>query len=314
MSTETHDSNSNITRSTKIGGRTFIWGSRTYIMGIVNVTPDSFSGDGTMRDQRDWVNHSVDLALQMEDEGADIIDVGGESTRPPSVYPDARPIPAEEETDRVLPVISALAQRCSVPISIDSRKAEVANAALSAGASMANDVSMLSDPEMAETVATHDALIVISHIRPRAQYDNVIGEIVAELETAIESVRSAGVNGSRIIVDPGIGFAKNAGHSLKALRHLDVIKSDLGDLPILVGSSRKSFIGAILDAEPEDRVEGNAASTALAVAKGVDIVRVHEVREMARVAKVADAIVRGWQPASVDIASERVRRAVERQI
>ena len=303
-----------MTQSMKIGERTFDWGSRTYIMGILNVTPDSFSGDGTLRDHKDWISDSVDFALQMEDDGADIIDVGGESTRPPSVYPDARPIPAEEEMDRVLPVISVLAKRCSVPISIDTRKAAVADAALSAGASMANDVSMLSDPAMATTVAKHDAPIVISHIRPRAQYHDVVGEIIGELACAVESAQSAGVDRSRIVVDPGIGFAKNAGHSLKALRHLDVIKSALGNLPTLVGSSRKSFVGAILDAEPRDRVEGNAASTALAIAKGVDIVRVHEVREMTRVANVADAIVRGWQPVSADKVSDHVRKAVERQI
>lgn len=313
MNPEVQESGTNTTRSTTIGGNTFIWGSRTYIMGILNVTPDSFSGDGTMRNRNDWVNDSVDLALRMEDDGADIIDVGGESTRPPSVYPDARLIPADEEMDRILPVIAALTTRCSVPISIDTRKAVVADEALSAGASMTNDVSMLSDPDMAPTVAKHDSPIVISHIRPRAQYQDVVGEIVAELASAIESALSAGMDGSRIIVDPGIGFAKNAAHSLEALRKLDVIKSDLGNFPILVGSSRKSFIGAILDAEPEDRVEGNAASTALAVAKGVDIVRVHEVREMARVARVADAIVRGWQPESTDNVSDRVRRAVERQ-
>ena len=303
-----------MTRSLKIGGNTFDWGSRTYIMGILNVTPDSFSGDGTMRERCDWVADSVNTALNMVDEGANIIDIGGESTRPPSVYPDARPISADEELERVLPVIAALVERSSVPISIDTRKAAVADAALSAGASMANDVSMLSDPEMAATVAMHDAPIVVSHIRPRAQYQDVVGEIVAELACAIENALSGGVKRSHIIVDPGIGFAKNAGHSLEALRHLDAIKSGLGDLPMLVGSSRKSFIGAILDAEPDDRIDGNAASTALAIADGVDIVRVHEVREMARVAKVADAIVRGWQPVAADNASERVRRAVERQI
>ena len=296
----------------RIGDHTFAWGTRTYIMGILNVTPDSFSGDGTMHGQSDWVSASVDAALRMEDEGADIIDVGGESTRPASVYPDARPVLADEEIERVLPVISALKQRCSVPISIDTRKSEVADAALSEGASMANDVSMLSDPKMAATVAKHRVPIVISHIRPRAYYDNVVSEIVYELAGAVANAETAGVERSRIVVDPGIGFAKNASHSLEALRQLDVIKSKLGNLPLLVGASRKSFIGAILDAQPEDRVEGNAASTALAVASGADIIRVHEVREMARVAKVADAIVRGWKPKPVEEASERVRRAVER--
>ena len=314
MDPATRQSKANLTQSLKIGESTFEWGSRTYIMGILNVTPDSFSGDGTMRDQNEWVTASVDFALRMEEDGADIIDVGGESTRPPSVYPDARPIPADEEMERVLPVISELKRRCSIPISIDTRKATVADAALSAGASMANDVSTLSDPEMATTVAKHDVPIVISHIRPRAHYQDVVSEIVAELTGAIDEAVSKGVKKPRIIADPGIGFAKNASHSLEALRHLHVIKSELGNFPMLVGASRKSFIGAILDAEPEDRIEGNAASTALAIANGVDIVRVHEVREMARVAKVADAIARGWKPVAVEKVSDRVRKAVERQI
>lgn len=282
-------------------------------MGILNVTLDSFSGDGTMRNEREWVTASVDLALRMEDDGADIIDIGGESTRPASVYPDVRPVPADEELKRVLPVIAAL-RRCSdIPISIDTRKSKVADIALSEGANMANDVSMLSDPEMAKRVAKHDAPIVISHIRAKAQYDNLIPDMSAELSDAVSGASGDGIAESRIIVDPGIGFAKNASHSLEALQHLDSIKTNLGNLPILVGASRKSFIGAILDAEPDNRVEGNAAATALAIASGADIVRVHEVREMARVAKVADAIVRGWAPDHQGAISDSVRRAVERE-
>ena len=303
----------NSPKSLEIGDRTFVWGTRTYIMGILNVTPDSFSGDGTMRDGTDWVTASVDAALRMEDDGADIIDIGGESTRPASVYPDARPIPADEELERVLPVISALSRRCDLPISIDTRKSEVADVALSEGASMANDVSMLSDPNMDEVAAKHRAPIVISHIRPRARYDDVVSEIINELDGAVARAQTAGVERSKIIVDPGIGFAKNAQHSLNALRHLNVIKSDLGNLPTLVGASRKSFIGAILDAEPADRLEGNAASTALAIASGTDIIRVHEVHEMARVAKVADAIIRGWQPTDSQSTSAYIQRAIERK-
>ena len=297
----------------KIGGRIFDWGSRTYIMGILNVTPDSFSGDGTMRNGNDWVTASIDAALRMEDNGADIIDIGGESTRPASVYPDARPVPADEELERVLPVISALRQRSDIPISIDTRKSQVADVALSEGADMANDVSMLSDPDMAMRVAKHNAPIVVSHIRAKAQYVDVIADISEELSNAVSSALADGLGENRIIIDPGIGFAKNASHSLEALRHLNSIKTNLSNLPILIGASRKSFIGAILDAEPDDRVEGNAASTALAIASGADIVRVHEVREMARVAKVADAIVRGWAPDTQSPNSERVRRAVERE-
>ena len=282
-------------------------------MGILNITPDSFSGDGTMRDEQNWVTASVDAALRMEDEGADIIDIGGESTRPASVYPDARPVPADEEIERVLPVISSLKHRCDIPISIDTRKAKVADIALSEGASMANDVSMLSDPDMATRVAKHNAPIVISHIRAKAQYDNVARDISKELGDAVSSALRDGVDETRIIIDPGIGFAKNASHSLEALRHLDSIKTNLRNLPMLVGASRKSFIGAILDAEPYDRVEGNAASTALAIALGADIVRVHEVHAMARVAKVTDAIVRGWEPGYQAPQSEHVGRAIKRE-
>lgn len=281
-------------------------------MGIVNVTPDSFSGDGIMRDGQDWVSASVEMAMRMEDEGADIVDVGGESTRPASVYPDARPVPADEEIERVLPVISGIKERCDLPVSIDTRKAAVADVALAEGADMANDVSMLSDPEMAGVVAKHGKPIVISHIRDRASYVDVAREVGEELAQAISIAEQAGVDRSKIIVDPGIGFAKNASHSLAALRGLGAIKAKVGGLPMLVGASRKSFIGAILDAEPEDRVEGNAASTALAISAGADIVRVHEVWEMVRVAKVADAIVRGWEFGDGSVRSERVRLAVER--
>ena len=303
----------NSPKSLETGGHVFAWGARTYIMGILNVTPDSFSGDGTMRNGTDWITASIDTAIRMEDNGADIIDIGGESTRPASVYPDARPIPADEEIERVLPVISVLSRRCDLPISIDTRKSEVADIALSEGASMANDVSMLSDPDMVEVAAKHKAPIVISHIRAKAQYDNVVLEIVNELVGAVARAQRAGVERSKIIVDPGIGFAKNAQHSLEALRYLNVIKSELGNPPMLVGASRKSFIGAILDAEPDDRLEGNAASTALAIASGTDIIRVHEVREMARVAKVSDAIIRGWQPTDSQSTSKHAQRAIERK-
>ena len=167
---------------------------------------------------------------------------------------------------------------------------------------------------MAVVAARHGVPIVISHIRAQAQYEDVVKEISDELASSVSRAVDCGVDRSKIIIDPGIGFAKNASHSLDALRHLDKIKSNLVDLPMLVGASRKSFIGAILDAEPEDRVEGNAASTAIAIASGADIIRVHEVGKMVRVAKVADAIVRGWEPGDSLSNSERVRVAVKREI
>ncbi len=289
----------------------FTWGSCTYIMGVLNVTPDSFSGDGTMRSSEDWLGVSVDAALRMEDEGADIIDVGGESTRPASVYPGAETVSAETELARVLPVVEQLDSRLKIPISIDTRKSIVAEATLSAGASIVNDVSMLADRNMASTAARHGARLIISHTRDRATYHSVSSEVAADLKEAFTQAREAGNEQRKIIIDPGIGFGKTAQHSLKVLRSLVEIKSALDNLPMLVGVSRKSFIGAILDSDANDRLDGNAAANAFAIFQGADIIRVHEVRAMARVAKVADAIARGWR-ADLTNASEEATRAVNR--
>ena len=276
----------------KIGNKEFSWGSRTFVMGVVNVTPDSFSGDGVIDSptiSARWVEAAIKQALQMQ---ADI-DVGGESTRPPSVYSGAAPVEAEEECRRVVPVIEALVRELDVPVSIDTRKAVVADTAVSAGAALVNDVSMLGDPEMAVTVARLNIPIVISHIRPRAVYDDPVRDVAADLQMAVGRAQQAGVPRDSIIVDPGIGFAKTAAHSLAVLRGLASLKQQL-DLPLLVGTSRKSFIGAVLDAGVEDRVEGTAATMALSVASGADIVRVHDVKVMTRIVRMADAVVRGW--------------------
>lgn len=278
----------------KIGGSEFKWGARTYVMGVLNVTPDSFSGDGTGPD----LQHAVDQALRLEDEGADIIDIGGESTRPASVYPDAKPVTAEDEIRRVAPVVQALVGRLSVPMSVDTRKAAVALAAVHAGAAMANDVSMLGDPDMAATISELGVPLVISHIRSKAQYVDVVEDVAADLRGAIATVEAAGMSRVNIIADPGIGFAKKPEHSLEVLRRLDELKVAL-ELPLLVGTSRKSFIGAVLDVPVEDRLEGTAATVALSIARGADIVRVHDVREMAKVAKMSDAVVRGWTRSSL---------------
>ncbi len=282
----------------KIGSHNFEWGERTYVMGVVNVTPDSFSGDGTIdsgADQKRWVQAAVDQALRMEDEGADVIDIGGESTRPPSVYEGAEPVGAEEECARVLPVIEALDGRLGAPISIDTRKAGVGQAAVRAGAALINDVSMLGDPAMASAAAQTDAALIISHTRPKAKYIDPVADVATDLENAVTAAAQAGVSRDWILVDPGIGFGKTAQHSLAVLRGLRAIKEHLA-LPMLVGTSRKSFIGAVLDLPVEDRLEGTAATMALAVASGADMVRVHDVRAMARVTGMADAVVRGWQP------------------
>lgn len=280
---------------TRIGGREFRWGERTYVMGILNLTPDSFSGDGLAYD----VDRAVERALQMEEEGADIIDIGGESTRPPgAVYgAGAQPVSAEEELRRVIPVLRRLAGRLRVPISIDTYKAEVARRALAEGASMVNDVWALQrDPDMARVVAEAGVPVVLMHNQRGYEYTDLMGQVIGALQGAIARALEAGIPLHHIIVDPGIGFGKTAEQSLELLRRLREFKRALGR-PLLLGTSRKSFIGAVLGGlPPQERVEGTAATVALAVAQGVDIIRVHDVKHMVRVARVADAVVRGWRP------------------
>ncbi|MCZ6538923.1 MAG: dihydropteroate synthase, partial [Chloroflexi bacterium] len=239
------------------------------------------------------VQGAVELALRMEDEGADIIDVGGESSRPRGVYHDAKPVSADEEIARVVPVISALVARLGVPISIDSRKAAVAAAAIEAGAVLANDVSLLGDPDMAGVLAGHGVAAVVSHIRPGGHKGDVVADVLDDLRTMIDALVDAGVDRSSVIADPGIGFAKTAPQSVELMRNISRLRKELS-LPILVGSSRKSFIGAVTGEAVEDRRFGTAATVALAVQGGADIVRVHDVKDMASVAKMSDAIVRGW--------------------
>ncbi|MCH8222402.1 MAG: dihydropteroate synthase [Chloroflexi bacterium] len=278
----------------KIGGATFEWGARTYVMGVLNITPDSFSGDGLRPENEAAIEAAVEQAVRFEREGAHILDIGGESTRPPGVYDGARSVGVQEELERVLPVIEAVRAACSLPVSIDTRKAAVARAAVDAGAGLVNDVTMLGyDPEMMETIADLGTPIVISHIRARARYDDVVGEVITDLIATVNEAEKAGVKRDRIILDPGIGFGKTAAHSLEVLRHLDEL-TQLG-FPTLIGTSRKSSIGLVLDLPVDDRVEGTAATVALAIASGADMVRVHDVKVMARVAKMSDAIVRGWE-------------------
>lgn len=277
-------------RTLKLREHTLELGKKTYIMGIVNVTPDSFSDGG----QHATVQAAVDHARRLVDEGADIIDIGGESTRP-----GAEPVPAEEELERVIPVVERLAPDIPVPISVDTYKAEVAEAALSAGAHMINDISALRlDTRLGEVVARAGVPVVLMHMKglPRnmqenPQYDSVIGEILGFLRDAVARAESCGVPRENIVIDPGIGFGKTVAHNLEILKRLGEFRS-LG-LPILVGTSRKSLIGKVLNLPVDQRLEGTAATVALAIASGADIVRVHDVRYMARVARMADAIVRG---------------------
>ena len=267
----------------------FKFGSRTYIMGVLNVTPDSFSGDGISQD----LDRAVEIAERLIEDGADIIDIGGESTRP-----GAEPVTTEEEIKRVMPVIKKLSKRISIPISIDTAKSEVAKQALDSGASIVNDITGLeSDLRMIDIIREFNANVVVMHIKGTPQtmqkspnYGNLIEEIKNKLKNIIEKAVKGGIKKENIIIDPGIGFGKTLEHNLEILNRLSEFK-ELKQ-PILVGPSRKSFIGKLTGAEPCDRIFGTAASVALAIKNGADIVRVHDVKEMKQVALVSDAISR----------------------
>jgi dihydropteroate synthase len=271
-----------------IGRRTFHWGERTYLMGIVNVTPDSFSGDGLIGGVQTPADAAVARVRRMVAEGADLVDVGGESTRPGHT-----PVDVDEERERVVPVVRAVrAAFPELPISIDTTKAPVAAATLEAGASAVNDVwGTAADAALLALVAERDVPYILMHNRTEPRYGDVVEEVLADLGTALERAVDAGVSRDRIIVDPGIGFGKTAPHNLAVLARLARLRV-LGR-PILLGTSRKSTIGRVLDLPPDERLEGTLATTALAVAAGVDIVRVHDVEPNRRAARVADAIVRG---------------------
>ena len=274
-----------------IGPRTFAWGSRTFVMGILNVTPDSFSGDGLVAAGGDPVRAAVALARSMVAEGADLIDVGGESSRPGHA-----PVSVPDEVARVVPVICALrAALPETPLSIDTTKPAVADAALAAGAHLLNDVwGVAPDTGLARVAAAHGVPLIVMHNRAEARYVNLVPEILADLQRALERALAAGVAWDRLIVDPGFGFGKAPHHNLALLR-------DLGSLrllcrPILLGTSRKSTLGKVLDLAPDQRAEATLATTALGIAAGVDMVRVHDVRSNVRAARMADAVVRGWDP------------------
>ncbi len=261
--------------------------ARTHIMGVLNVTPDSFSDGGKFFKS----DEAVAQGMRMAEEGADIIDVGGESTRPGS-----DPIPPEEELSRVIPVISSLVKRTDVPISIDTYKAEVAKRALDAGAEMINDISALRfDPQMRKIVSQYRVPVVLMHMKgtPKSMqrnpsYRDVVGEITQYLKESIMLAQDSGIEKEKIIVDPGIGFGKRLKDNLNILKNLREF-SILG-CPILIGCSRKSFIGRTLDLQTEERLEGSLAALVVAVMNGASIVRVHDVKESRRAAAIADAI------------------------
>jgi dihydropteroate synthase len=299
-----------------IAKHTFDWGARTYVMGILNITPDSFSGDGLLHSDsplpigapfRDDKGVGVRAALEQAHSflasGADILDVGGESTRPGS-----EPLNAEAEMERVIPVIRALSREFpDTLISIDTYKATVAEEALQAGAHIFNDVwALRADPGLAGVAAKHNVPVILMHNRSNpvsvevraqlgnayigAEYDDLLADVKRELMDSVKLAQQAGVPDERIILDPGIGFGKTVAHNLELIRRLDEVRA-LG-YPILLGASRKSFIGFTLDLPADQRVEGTAAAVCVGITRGADIIRVHDVEHMVRIAKMTDALVR----------------------
>jgi dihydropteroate synthase len=294
---------------TRIGPATFRWGERTFVMGILNVTPDSFSGDGLLDaagghttipptahvdplDPVDPVEVAVALGRRMVAEGADILDIGGESTRP-----GHEPVALDEERRRVVPVVAALRDALpDTPLSIDTTKPAVAEAALAAGADLINDVWGVGDDDaLARLAADHGVPLVVMHNRAEPRYTTFLPELIADLQRALERALRLGVRWDDLIVDPGFGFGKTAEHNLELMRDLDRLRM-LGR-PILLGTSRKSTLGRILDLPADQRLEATIATTALGIAGGVDLVRVHDVEPNLRAARITDAIVRAnWRP------------------
>jgi dihydropteroate synthase len=297
-----------LANSIQIGKRTLEWGSRTYVMGIINVTPDSFSGDGLLIQEGE--ERALALALEQGrrfvEAGADLLDVGGESTRP-----GAQPVSAGEELERVEPVIRALAMSLDTLISVDTYRAEVAEAALLAGAHIVNDVwGLRADPELANVASRFHAPVILMHnrsswahaeVRERlggrytgVPYENLLADVRRELLESVEIAHQAGIPDERIILDPGIGFGKTVEQNLELIDRLGEIRA-LG-YPVLLGPSRKSFIGYTLDLPPDERLEGSLAAEAIGIARGADMVRMHDVQSGVRVARMVDAIVRRVAP------------------
>jgi dihydropteroate synthase len=270
----------------RVGDRVIDVSGRTHVMGILNVTPDSFSDGGRYFDPE----VAVAAGIRMAEEGADFLDVGGESTRPGS-----QAVPASEEIDRVVPVIKRLAAEVSVPVSVDTKKAEVARAALDAGAVVVNDVTAGRDPEMFDVVRDAEAALVLMHMRgdpatmqQLTDYEDVVGEVRGYLAERIRDAVETGIELERLAIDPGLGFAKTAEQSYLLMKEIDAFL-DLGR-PVVVGPSRKSFIGKALGTEVDERLEGTAGAVAWLAGRGAHIIRVHDVKEMVRVVRVVDAI------------------------
>lgn len=265
----------------KCGPYTLDYSDKTLIMGILNVTPDSFSDGGHF----DQIDRAVQHAIEMVEQGADIIDVGGESTRP-----GYEQISVQAELDRVIPVIHALVEKVQVPISIDTYKAEVARQAVMAGAHIINDIwGAKADPDMAKVAAELQVPIILMHNRPERNYQDFMRDVLVDLYESIIKVRQAGVKDENIILDPGICFARDLEQNLETMRNLDKIVA-LG-FPVLLGTSRKSMIGNVLNLPPSERLEGTMATVCYGIQKGCQIVRVHDVKEIVRAAKMMDALM-----------------------
>ena len=294
-----------ISERLQAGGAVFEWGTRTYLMGIINVTPDSFSGDGLLQgDEREQAHLEkvLEQARSFAAAGVDIFDVGGESTRPGS-----EPVPVEEEIARVVPVVRMMSREFQIPISVDTYHAATAQAALEAGAHIINDIwGLRADPQMAAVAARFNAPVILMHnristakpeVRERlgaryreTPYENFMEDVKRELLESVALAKAAGIPDEHIILDPGIGFAKSVAQNLEVIDRLDEIR--LLGYPVLLAPSRKSFIGYTLDLPPDQRVEGTAAAVAVGIVRGADIVRVHDVLPISRVVRMTDAIVR----------------------
>ncbi|MCL2873774.1 MAG: dihydropteroate synthase [Defluviitaleaceae bacterium] len=266
----------------QIGSKIFDIGSRTFIVGILNVTPDSFFDGGSY----DTIEQAVLRAKKMVDDGADIIEIGGESSRP-----GFKPVETNIELDRVMPVIKELKKVIGVPIAVDTYKSEVAEAALQNGASIINDVMCFKkDPELPKVCAKYNAVCVIMHNRNNTDYDNLLLDVMQDIKEGIELLTQAGVNPGKVIIDPGIGFAKTVSQNLEILRNLSFFSAY--PYPVMLGASRKSFIGHTLGFSVEDRLEATLATTAMAISQHCHFIRVHDVLENKRVAMMADEIIR----------------------
>ncbi len=268
----------------KIGNRIFDLTAHTYVMGILNVTPDSFSDGGKFIDK----DVAVKRALQMIEEGADIIDIGGESTRP-----GFTPVSADEQIERVVPVIEEIKKNIDIPVSVDTYDAKVAKAALEAGCDIVNDIwGLKKDPEMAKVIAEYDAFCVLMHNRETPDYIDFRKDLLTDFKGILDIAKTAGIKDEKIILDPGVGFGKTREQNLVAINHMDDLKV-LG-YPLLLGTSRKSVIGLTLDLPVDERLEGTLATTVIACMKGINFVRVHDIKENVRAIKMTEAILNSF--------------------